>query len=231
MPCTVRSSSSPPVSSTWTVSPISTSWSSASSTSTMMPSSVEVVDRALLHAGVEDAVEAARVDRREELLDRLAVGVGDLGRREACGHDRVDAVDLGDLLGDRRREAAEAAEAAALALHDEVAGEPAADLLVDRRLGGRREHGDEADQGDADEERRRGGRRALRAAGGVLRRRACPVMPSQARQRRPPSAGRSGPASTGPTMMAPTITSRAAPRPTVGMASVSPSPVHACASR
>ena len=43
---------------------------------------VEVVHRALLHADLEDAVEAVDVDRREELLDGLAVVVGDLGRSE-----------------------------------------------------------------------------------------------------------------------------------------------------
>ena len=193
-----------------------------------MPSSSRSRDLALLHAGVEDAVDAGRVDRGEELVARSRRRrIGDLGAaRTLSGTTASTPGDLGDLVGDGRREPAEAAEPAALALHDEVAGEPAGDLLVDRGLGRGGEHGDEPDERHADEQGRRGGRRALRAAGGVLHRqlagdaaaaRRCPCRRAARWARRAP----------GPTVIGGDDQQHARRGPPAGCASVLPSPIHA----
>ena len=110
---------------------------------------VEVVDLALLHARLEDAVEAVDVDRREELLHGLAVVVGDLGAaRSVCATTVVDASaprpPASAMVGENPLKPPKPPPSL---MHDEVAGEPARDLLVDRGLGGLGEHEEQGHEG------------------------------------------------------------------------------------
>ena len=154
------------------VSPMPTPWSPARSTSRITPFVGQVGGFALDHLGLEDAGERAGVHRRDELVRLRPVGIGDVRAGEGLRGHRGDAVGGGDLLGDRGGEASEPTEPHRLGLHDEVAVEPSAHLLVDRCLGRRAEHREQADERHADDERGGGGRGALRAARGVLDREA-----------------------------------------------------------
>ena len=111
-----------------------------------------------------DVLEAARVDRRDRRVVRAPFQASD---REG---DRGHARDAGHAAQRRRDERGNTlfVVAGLRVLDDQVAGERAADGLVDRRLGAVGEHGHEGDERQPDGQSRRGDHRASGLADRVL---------------------------------------------------------------